>query len=587
MACLDMEMPFCEDSQMVWAAGILVNMQRQTSPSDGDILMTADPVQTPAIEHADRCRAVLNKYAFNVLWPSPSGTFTPLPLKPAPLAPRLDNPVTSLQELPVMEEQEDMEDLESMRLTPVSYRAPCAAQQPSPSDWNTDVEIEALIREGEQRQLEVEFADFEYSRRLLEEGARPVPLDPPARLQRRSRVTPSEDVIFDISSREEGEISDDGRGRSVESKNVSYRPRKLQDLSLMSDRLSKTKAYIGGEYLERLDQRQQEQYVPLKVLGTGGQGSVHLLKTRRSGELVACKVIPARPADAYHQSELSFLRDALPAHPRIIKLRSALISPFQTQLYLDYCDGGCLGSFMKKVRHHNDLEIEDPNAMYDPQRVPEAFIWHAFLQISEALAYIHTGLDRDNPVNHQCPDKWLSVIHRDIKPGNVLLQRRPCHPDHPGPEPYPRIVLADFGLALQATDFNDTPRSREKVGTFIWQPPELPYASPKGDVWAAGAIAYHMALGYIPTDDLPSDFEDMDDVGDAWKEILDVERELGTFNGEQHGGKYSRGLWACIDRALTLRNEERADSTELFHIILGAEDRGACEWKALEPWVWE
>ncbi|KAL8951819.1 MAG: hypothetical protein Q9222_002235 [Ikaeria aurantiellina] len=517
-----MENCYCEDSQVIWAAGVLVNMQRQTPPLDGDVLMIADTPQGPTTDNTGYYQAQIN-----LPWPSATGTITLPPQRRAAPALRLDIPVPRMQVLPIVEEQQDTEDQESMRLTPVSYRSPTAALRATPPKRNMDLEIEALIREGERRQLEEEYANFEHSRRLLEEGTQQLPLDQPAPLQRRSRAPSPEDVVFVISSREEGEIRDDGCERPGDSMDTSCRPKLRPVWSLMSDGPSKTKAYIGGEYLERLDQRRQEQYVPLKVLGTGGQGSVHLLRARRSGELVACKVIPSRPADALHQSELSFLRDALPAHPRIIKLRSALISPFQTQLYLDYCDGGCLGSFVDKFRYHSSYEIQARACA--PKRIPEAFIWHAFLQITEALAYIHTGLDRDNPAQHQCPDKWLSVIHRDIKPGNILLQRAPCHPDHPGLEPYPRIVLADFGLALQAKDFNEKPTSLEEVGTYIWQPPELPYASPKGDVWAAGAIAYHMALGYIPTEELPSDFPDLEEVGRTWESWMDAERDIGTF----------------------------------------------------------
>ncbi|KAI4136796.1 MAG: hypothetical protein L6R39_007607, partial [Caloplaca ligustica] len=212
---------------------------------------------------------------------------------------------------------------------------------------------------------------------------------------------------------------------------------------MMSSQPGPGKKYYSGPYLERTHWMRQESYMPLKQLGTGGQGTAHLVKNRRTGSVVVCKVIPHDQPYRYVYSELCFLRDVLPRHPRIINLRSALVSPTQTQLYLDYCNGGDLASFIEK--YHYGLS----NA-----HIPESFTWHAFLQLTEALAFIHRGYDRTAFPGSQFPNTWLPVVHRDIKPGNILLQRARFDPDHPGLEPYPRLVLADFGLAMRATEFN-------------------------------------------------------------------------------------------------------------------------------------
>ncbi|KAL9031098.1 MAG: hypothetical protein Q9180_006838, partial [Flavoplaca navasiana] len=104
----------------------------------------------------------------------------------------------------------------------------------------------------------------------------------------------------------------------------------------------------------------------------------------------------------------------------------------------------------------------------------------------------------------------------DIKPCNIFLQRAPPHPDHPGPEPYPKIVLADFGLAKQAQKFDEPPTSDNWMGTYVFQPPELPHHSTKGDVWSAGAIIFLMMAGYIPTENLPEHIEEPRVVKDLW-----------------------------------------------------------------------
>ncbi|KAI4103204.1 MAG: hypothetical protein L6R37_003960 [Teloschistes peruensis] len=85
----------------------------------------------------------------------------------------------------------------------------------------------------------------------------------------------------------------------------------------------------------------------------------------------------------------------------------------------------------------------------------ESFIWHVFLQLAEVLAYIHHGRDQRYPKTQLPKKDWISVVYRDIKPYNVLLRRNtasdnPAHAAAYDKEPYPNIILADFGVAIRA-----------------------------------------------------------------------------------------------------------------------------------------
>ncbi|KAL8723217.1 MAG: hypothetical protein Q9181_007329 [Wetmoreana brouardii] len=191
--------------------------------------------------------------------------------------------------------------------------------------------------------------------------------------------------------------------------------------------------FYSGSNLERIHLRHQEEYINLKKLGTGGQDTAHLLKALGSTFWRnVCKVILKTNYYRNRCEEFFFLRGTLPRNPHIINLQSALLSSVQTNLYLEYYSSCDHDAFTLKYHKHT-------------RPILESLLWHLFFQLSEALTSIHHG--RDHKFLNKRPKSWRSVIHRDIKPANILLQRAPRDLDHPGPEPYPRIVLADFGLA--------------------------------------------------------------------------------------------------------------------------------------------
>lgn len=91
------------------------------------------------------------------------------------------------------------------------------------------------------------------------------------------------------------------------------------------------------------------------------------------------------------------------------------------------------------------------------------------------------------------------VIHRDIKPQNIILERRAS--DASGAQAW-RPVLTDFGLAkLQGTDALTRPGA--VIGTAHYMAPEqvlghADKAAPQTDVWALGVILYEMITDQKP-----------------------------------------------------------------------------------------
>ncbi|MFF8313976.1 serine/threonine-protein kinase [Streptomyces lydicus] len=93
------------------------------------------------------------------------------------------------------------------------------------------------------------------------------------------------------------------------------------------------------------------------------------------------------------------------------------------------------------------------------------------------------------------------VLHRDVKPGNVLLEGWGPHPGRPGPGGG-RVVLTDFGIAsIEAPGDGATThitRSGELVGSLDYLPPERAQGqdpTPASDIWSLGMTLYAAVEG--------------------------------------------------------------------------------------------
>ena len=207
-------------------------------------------------------------------------------------------------------------------------------------------------------------------------------------------------------------------------------------------------------------------YEVLEILGEGGMGIVYQARSRITGQIVALKMI--RPgALGTGKGQQRFLLEAEVAqsfeHPNIVPVYHVGLE--QEQPY--FCMKLVEGSDLK--RHLKGVTVEQRRTR-DYQR------WIAALlaKLARAAHYAH---DR-------------GVIHRDLKPGNVLLDAEQ--------EPF----LCDFGLAKQAEQTND----HTETGAIAITPE---YASPeqargevgltrRTDVYSLGVILYEALTGVVP-----------------------------------------------------------------------------------------
>jgi WD40 repeat protein len=207
-------------------------------------------------------------------------------------------------------------------------------------------------------------------------------------------------------------------------------------------------------------------YELLEELGHGGMGRVYKARQRGLGRLVALKVIRAGAA-ATADDRLRFRTEAEAAarldHPNIVPVYEVGEYDGQPYLAARYVEGAPLSRHLDRFR-------DDPRAA-------------AALLAALARAVHHA---------HQ-----RGVLHRDLKPGNVLLEWRAG--DSGPPVPY----VADFGLARLLDQDSGLTRSGDLVGTPNYMAPEQ--ASGGGaasttatDVHGLGAILYALLTGRPP-----------------------------------------------------------------------------------------
>ncbi len=174
-------------------------------------------------------------------------------------------------------------------------------------------------------------------------------------------------------------------------------------------------------------------YVIVDKLGQGGMGVVLKAEHKRLRRVVAIKLLlPAamESADAVRRFRRELETAAMLTHPNIVAAYDT-DEAYQTHfLVMEYVDGENLSSHVKK---HGPLPVNETISY--------------ILQAARGLDYAHS----------------LGVVHRDIKPGNILLDREGT------------IKVLDMGLARlesAGADETDLTNTGQIMGTIDYMAPE-------------------------------------------------------------------------------------------------------------------
>mmetsp|Transcript_19842 Transcript_19842/g.36800 ORF Transcript_19842/g.36800 Transcript_19842/m.36800 type:complete len:626 (+) Transcript_19842:1-1878(+) len=197
----------------------------------------------------------------------------------------------------------------------------------------------------------------------------------------------------------------------------------------------------------------------MRKLGSGSFASVFLGEhVRYAGKFVAVKAISrsklTRRLRKNLQEEVRILQEL--QHENIVQLFETRESTRHVYLIMEYCAGGDLHVLLKE---RGALEVQEVHRLA--------------LDLAEGLHYLWSK----------------SLIHRDLKPQNLLLTER-------GPKG--RLKIADFGFAmhLEASAMAET-----MCGSPLYMAPEVLDGRSydlHADLWSTGVILYEMIVGKPP-----------------------------------------------------------------------------------------
>lgn len=202
--------------------------------------------------------------------------------------------------------------------------------------------------------------------------------------------------------------------------------------------LSARPDHVGGRYEVQ------------RLLGRGGMADVYAARDSVLGRAVAIKVLRDTAHRDRFESEAQTLAGL--AHPGLVTVLDAGVTDDQPWLVMELVDGATLADCCSGVA-------------LDPRRVAALGA-----QLADALSYVHAS----------------GVIHRDVKPGNVLLTGEG------------RVLLADFGIARLVEGAPGVTDTGFTVGTAAYLAPEQVSGepvTPAADVYSLGLVLLEALTG--------------------------------------------------------------------------------------------
>jgi serine/threonine protein kinase len=247
------------------------------------------------------------------------------------------------------------------------------------------------------------------------------------------------------------------------------------------------------------------------VIGRGGMAVVYRAEDTRLGRKVALKLL-APALGEQEQFKLRFIQESRLAasldHPNIIPIYEAGNADGVLFIAMRYVAGSDL-----KVALAGDSWLSPSRTL------------GLFDQIGDALDAAHA----------------LGLVHRDVKPANVLLTSFSEQTDH--------VYLTDFGLTKRASSLTvGLTGTGHFLGTIDYVAPEQIAGKPvdaRTDIYALGCVLFECLTGRVP-------FSRDDDAATLWAHLVDTPPPVSAVRGD-----LSPAVDAVVARAMAKSPEDR------------------------------
>jgi tRNA A-37 threonylcarbamoyl transferase component Bud32 len=205
-------------------------------------------------------------------------------------------------------------------------------------------------------------------------------------------------------------------------------------------------------------------YLIESVVGRGGMSVVYRARHSRLGTSAALKVLaPELSSDDTFRER--FLREAQMAagidHPNVIPIHDMGLHDNSLYIVMRYVSGG---DFKALLAESGTLDPQQAITLLTP--------------VAQALDAAHAR----------------SLVHRDVKPGNILIQRS-------GAGAIEHVYLTDFGIAKSVSSVSGLTRAGGVLGTVDYMAPEQTQGrevSAATDVYALACVFYQSVTGQVP-----------------------------------------------------------------------------------------
>ena len=277
---------------------------------------------------------------------------------------------------------------------------------------------------------------------------------------------------------------------------------------------------MPDELRSRLSAAIGQRYEIADEIGRGGMGVVFRARDVRLRRSVAIKLLP--PELAFRDEVRSrFLREAQTAaqlsHPNVVPIYSVDEVDGLVFFVMALIEGESLAAQLKRDRH-----------------VTLDFARRVLKDVADALAYAHAR----------------SIIHRDIKPDNILLDRVTG-----------RTVVSDFGIARAAEGDSRLTVTGVAVGTPAYMSPEQAMGEReidgRSDLYSLGIVGYQMLTGELPFSATNTPSMLMKHISDHARPVRELRPDVPP--GLEHG----------IERAMEKKPDDRWPNAAAFRDAIG------------------